>query len=148
MKNLLLAVFLLLSSSLAAQYKHYSGTWTKINTTYLFEFDLVIRHDGTHVKGYFDWKVVDYDRNSTFGKAYYAKKLGTRAREYVKGTFDADKMEYYLEGYKKTDPETVIGLDTYRLQVDGKGNIHGPTKANNSWLGRINGNKVLVKLML
>ena len=46
------------------------------------------------------------------------------------------------KGYKKDDQHSIIGIDTYELTEDKKGNIGGPTNANGSWKGRINGRSV------
>ena len=87
-----------------------------------------------------DWDEYEeeYDEYDDASREYYSDKLGLTAKEYVKGTFDPAKNEYYLTGYKKDDPNLIIGIDTYRLKVDEYENIGGTTKANGSWKGRIN----------
>jgi len=151
-KYLLFAFFALLSlnpSELIAQEKHFEGTWTMIGTTYVFEFDLYLKHDAkNNVAGHFDWKVVNYDKHSPASKDYYQPKLGTAAKEFVRGSFNPTTKEYYLKGYKKEDPNLIISTDIYRLKVDENGDIGGDSKAHNTWKGRINGNAVQNDLAL
>ena len=131
------------STCLTAQNKHFQGTWTMIGTTYVFEFDLYLKHEeGNNVTGYFDWEVVRYDENSLESKDYYQPKLGTTAKEFVRGKFNPKTKEYLLKGFKKDDPHQIISPDLYRLQLDENGDIGGDSKAHNTWLGRINGNDV------
>ena len=42
-------------------------------------------------------------------------KIGMSGTEYIRGTYYALAGALMLEGYKKDDPNAVIGLDTYRL---------------------------------
>ena len=133
----------LFSNKLNAQVDHFQGGWVKINTTYLFEFDLILRHDSDNkVEGYFNWKLVSYDEYSDWSINYYQDKMGATAKEYVSGTYDPSTGQYRLKGYKKEDPEQVVGIDTYRLQVDENGFINGKTNSGGTWLGRIKGRRI------
>ena len=148
MKNLFLILLLLNVTTLFSQTNHFNGTWTKIDTTYEFDFELVLNEKGSNrVEGYFTWKVVRYDENSTFSKQYYEKKMGRTGKEYVKGTYNHAEGVYKLKGYKKHDPHAIIGLDTYNLKLDDNGEIGGTTNANGTWLGRIWGSKVKIDLL-
>ena len=151
-KYILLTFFIYLNFSLVqliAQEKHYQGTWTMIETTYVFKFDLYLKHDTkSNVVGHFDWKVTNYDKHSPSSKDYYEPKLGSTAKEFVRGTFDPATKEYYLQGYKKEDPHRIISTDHYRLKVDGNGDIGGDSKAHNTWKGRINGKTIRNDLAL
>ena len=85
-----------------SQTKEYNGTWTKINTTYEFDFDLILKvKNSNQVEGYFIWKVVHYNENNILSKNYYENKIGMTAKEYVRGTFNPAKNEYVLNGFKK-----------------------------------------------
>ncbi len=145
-KYFLLSLFALLSfnaNDLVAQNKHFQGTWTMIGTTYVFEFDLYLNHDAeNNVAGYFNWKVTDYDLNSPASRDYYQPKLGTTAKEFVRGSYNPETKQYLLKGYKKEDPNEIISTDIYRLQLDENGDIGGDSKAHNTWKGRINGKAV------
>ena len=139
MRLLILALLIFSSTTSFSQTKLYNGTWTKITTTYAFDFDLILNvNEPNHVEGYFIWKVVHYDEYNISSKEYYENKLGMTATEYIRGTYNASEGEYLLKGYKKEDPNSIIGIDTYKLKVDENGNIGGKSKANGTWLGRIN----------
>lgn len=131
--------------SAVSQTKLFHGTWTRLGTEYLFEFDLHLEHgQGNTVSGYFNWKIVRYDENDPFGADYYRDKLGMTAKEYVSGRWDAATRTYHLKGYAKDDPNTIIALDEYLLPVDNNGDIGGKTKSHDSWLGRINATSVVL----
>lgn len=131
------------ANPLTAQIKRFTGNWTKIGTTYDFEFDLFIQHTGgNQVKGVFQWRAVYYDENDPLSIEYYGEKIGKEAKEYVRGTYDSNTGQYILKGFKKDDPNRIIGLDLYRLEVDENGHIGGDTRALNTWKGRINGKAV------
>ena len=138
-----LLILLCLPTLLAAQIKHFTGHWTKIGTTYDFGFDLYIKHTGGNtVEGVFTWEFISYDKNILGSKSYYEEKIGLKAKEFVRGTYDPATKEYYLQGYKKEDPHRIIALDHYKLKEDKNGDIGGDTKAHGTWKGRINGKAV------
>lgn len=142
MKKLILSVLTtsLFATIIFAQTKHFQGTWTKLGTTYVFEFDLYLNHtEGKNVDGYFDWKVTAPDEKNVYSTSHYNERLGTTAREYLKGTYDEKSKTYVLSGYKKDDPNLIIDPDDYILKVDENGDIGGKTKAHGTWKGRING---------
>jgi len=148
MKNLFLVLLTLSVTTLFSQTNQFNGTWTKINTTYEFEFDLILEvKESNRVEGYFVWKLVRYDENNTLSKQYYERKMGMTGKEYVKGRYDHSKCEYVLRGYKKQDPKSIIGLDIYNLKLDENGDIGGITNANGTWLGRIKGKQVKIDLL-
>ncbi|HFA49304.1 MAG TPA: hypothetical protein ENJ95_09830 [Bacteroidetes bacterium] len=140
---LIFPVWLCLPDQISAQIKHFKGDWTKDGTTYLFDFDLYIKHiDGDAVEGVFNWTYKQYDENDPWSKDYYEEKKDATAKEYVRGKYDAKTKTYYLHGYKKDDPQQIIAPDDYILILDKNDNIGGDTKAQGSWEGRINGKVV------
>ncbi len=148
MKTLLfLSLFLLTSyPDAACQTQHFRGSWTRIGTNYLFDFDLHLEHGaGNQVQGHFDWKFVQYDETDEFSVSYYRNKIGATAKEYVKGTWNPTTRTYHLKGYKKDDPNAIIATDEYLLKLDSDGDIGGETKSHNTWLGRINGELAISK---
>ncbi len=148
MRNLILFVLLLNGSLLIGQTHQFTGFWTKINTTYVFEFDLILETDGAgKVSGHFQWTVIKYDEHNNQSKEYYGDKIGTTGREYVRGTYNKSTGELNLKGYRKDDPDMIIGIDTYYLKVDKNGDLSGDTNANGSWLGRIKGRTSEINLM-
>ncbi len=138
----LLVTALCLNSN--AQTHLFHGSWTRLGTGYLFDFDLHLEHTGNKVEGYFNWKFVQYDETDGFGTEYYKDKIGLTAREYVQGTWNPAERSYHLKGYKKDDPHTIIALDEYLLRVDGNGDLGGDTRSHGTWLGRINAKSLVL----
>ena len=131
MKRFLVLIILLNATTLFGQKKIFTGVWTKINTTYSFEFDLFLKiKEGNKVEGYFLWKVVQYDKNNKFSENHYQNRIGKTAKEYVKGTYNPSAGKYHLKGYKKDDPHSIIGIDTYEITEDKKGRIGGTSNTN------------------
>lgn len=148
MRKILFLIFILNATTLFCQTKNFTGVWTKVKTTYTFEFDLTLDiKEQDKVEGYFKWTVVQYDKNNPLSKNYYQNKIGKTATEYIKGTYAPSQNKYYLKGYKKDDPDNIIGIDTYEIKVDKSGNIGGTTNANGTWLGRINGKQVEINFL-
>lgn len=148
MKYLLIVLFSIGSTALFSQVKQFNGTWTKLNTTYEFEFDLILNiKNSNQLEGYFVWRVVNYDNKSNLSRQYYEKKIGMTAKEYVTGTYDHLTGAYTLKGYKKEDPFSIIALDIYKLILDRNGDIGGTTNSNGTWLGRINGKHMNMKFL-
>jgi hypothetical protein len=52
-------------------------------------------------------------------------KVGLTGIEYVRGTFDPSSGVLVIEGYEEDDPNTVIGLDRYRLVLAENGIVLG-----------------------
>ena len=147
MKTILLIGLLATTCCVTAtsQTQLYHGTWTRLGTNYLFEFDLHLEHGaGNSVEGYFSWKFVKYDENDSFSVSYYQDKIGMTAKEYVKGTWDATTHTYHLKGFKKDDPNNIIALDEYLLTVDGNGDLEGKTNSQGTWQGRINAQSLVL----
>lgn len=141
MKTILLTCLLSIGfyAQANSQTRLYQGTWIRLSTGYLFEFDLHLEHGtGNMVQGYFNWKFLKCDENDAFAVSYYKDKIGMTAKEYIRGTWDANSHTYYLKGYKKDDPNEIISLDEYQLKVDENGDLGGETKSQGTWLGRIN----------
>lgn len=139
-KTLFVAIlFASVCTTAHAQIQLFHGTWTRLGTGYVFDFDLKLEHGaGNKVQGFFDWKFVQYDEKDPFSVSYYKDKIGLTAKEYVKGTYDPATKTYHVTGYAKDDPDAIISLDEYLLKVDGNGDLGGETRSQNTWLGRIN----------
>ncbi len=144
LKNLFFSILLaasLLPYEGISQMKHFHGAWTKINTTYVFEFDLHLEFkENNQVEGYFDWTILKCHEKSIMSKAYYKDKIGKSAKEYVRGTFNPTSRELLMKGYRKEDPHSIIGIDHYKLKLKENGQLEGQTKADGNWKGRIKGN--------
>ena len=56
--------------------------------------------------------------------------------EFVRGSYDPASRVLRLAGYRKDDPNSVIGLDRYHLVVADSGAIIGGiTESNGTWQG-------------
>jgi hypothetical protein len=65
-------------------------------------------------------------------------KLGFGATEYVRGKFFPQARVLKIEGYRKDDPHTVIGLDKYHLVIaDNDSVLGGITWNHGDWGGLI-----------
>jgi hypothetical protein len=63
-------------------------------------------------------------------------KIGLTGIEYVGGTFDPASGVLLMEGYEKDDPNTILGLDRYRLFLAENGTvIGGITWHHGEWTG-------------
>lgn len=70
-------------------------------------------------------------------KADLAAKLGHNGVEYVRGKYHAETGTLILEGYRKDDPDGILGLDKYRLVVAPGGQaMGGITEDHGPWSGR------------
>jgi hypothetical protein len=67
-----------------------------------------------------------------------AAKVGHNGVEYVRGKYYAETATLVLEGYRKDDPDNILGLDKYRLVVSPGGEtMGGITENHGPWNGRI-----------
>src|SRR3989449_1864441 len=87
--------------------------------------------------------------NSSHGYISYAvfclkkKKLGRSATEFARGRYDPTSQLLLLQGYRKEDPDTVIGLDGYRLLVANGGDaLVGITDDGGTGEGRFSARRV------
>ena len=65
-------------------------------------------------------------------------KIGRTATEHIRGQFDPANRLLTFEGFRKDDPEAIIGLDYYRLAVgDNYRTIGGVTRSGGQWYGEI-----------
>ncbi|MCB0100558.1 MAG: hypothetical protein H6635_17200 [Anaerolineales bacterium] len=67
-------------------------------------------------------------------------KTGLSGVEYVRGTFNPDTFEVDFTGYKREDPNKVIGTDHYKLTLSADGTqLNGRTENYGDWKGLIAG---------
>jgi len=118
----------------------WKGEWSN-NIGHYFTFELTLKQGGTNtVEGAFTWTIVESPYTDE------KPKLGMTAVEYVRGQFDPKSRKLSLTGYKKEDPNRIIGLDYYTLTLTENGRIlEGPTRNNNTWKGVFYGVKIVPK---
>lgn len=107
------------------------GIWTSGDHEYQAELNFTVQNSG-RVDGQFTWMLVSSPRPEE------QSKIGMRAVEHVEGAFDIQTGALTLRGTRTDDPNTIIGVDTYRLAVSPNGQyIAGITENNGTWQGRI-----------
>ena len=108
----------------------WSGQWSSPDGfIYLAELHLESAGNGT-VKGQINWILNRSPRTEE------QSKLGLTGIEFVKGTYNPANKVLSIDGYSKTDPNSILGLDKYRLilAVNGAA-IGGVTWNHGSWRG-------------
>jgi len=107
----------------------WSGQWSSPVGSYLAEMHLVAGSNGT-VEGQINWTLVKSAR------AEEQSKLGLTGVEFVKGNYDPVSRVLAVDGYSKTDPNAILGLDKYRLIIAENGAaLGGITWDHGSWDG-------------
>jgi len=108
----------------------WSGQWSSPEGfTYLAEMHLEAASNGT-IEGQINWTLVKSAR------AEEQSKLGLTGVEFVKGKYDPVSRVLAVDGYTKTDPNTILGLDKYRLILAENGAaLGGITRNHGSWGG-------------
>ncbi|HUF23928.1 MAG TPA: hypothetical protein VMN81_07375 [Vicinamibacterales bacterium] len=106
------------------------GTWnSSAGYAYAADVRLQVAADGA-VEGSIVWTLrvtpVTTDQH----------KIGMTGVERVRGTFDARSGTISMRGFEKNDPNTIIGLDRYRLFYAENGKvIGGITESHGTWEG-------------
>lgn len=131
----LLLLLLMLPSAVFAQGSlagTWKGTWlSPSGYVYLAEMRLLLGNSGT-VEGDIKWVLKKSPR------AEEQSKLGMSGTEFVRGTFDAKSNVVAVDGYRKDDPNQILGLDKYRLILAENGTVLGGITWNHgSWRGLI-----------
>lgn len=110
--------------------KTWTGTWTS-ESGYVYDAVFKARVDpGGAVEGRLDWTL----KKAPESRTDYADKIGATGTEFVWGTFDAAGRNLDMEGYRRDDPRTVLGLDRYRLTLtEDLSEIKGATWNHGTW---------------
>jgi hypothetical protein len=106
----------------------WSGRWTAPEG-WLYEAAMTLRvaASGT-VDGEINWTMRKSPRPAD------QKKLGMSGMELIRGTYHAASGAFVLEGYDKKDPNTILGLDKYRLIAsDDRMTLAGVTAHHDRW---------------
>lgn len=110
---------------------HWHGTWYGDGYVYIAELELASKVPGT-VEGKIRWTL------ESAGREADEAKVGKSAVEHVRGTYTAGSGKVEFTGFAKDDPDQIIGLDSYRVEVGDFGDIlYGETSAHGTWSGRI-----------
>lgn len=112
-----------------------AGSWRlewigATNSEYIGGMKLTVSDDG-EVEGEIKWRLTKTPREDL------KDRIDHSGVEYVRGRFTAANGLIVMEGYRKDDPDGVLGLDRYRLLVSPDGQtLAGLTADNGSWKGR------------
>jgi hypothetical protein len=108
----------------------WSGQWSNpAGVIYFAEVHLEAAGNGP-VEGQIDWTLMKSAR------AQDQSKLGLTGVEFVKGKYDQASRVLTIDGYSKTDPNSILGLDKYRLIMAENGAALGGTTWNyGPWSG-------------
>lgn len=106
------------------------GTWTNPQGyVYFAEMHLNVSADGV-IDGDIRWTLNNSPQDADI------VKIGLKATEYIKGTYDSQSRILTFEGYKKDDPDIIIGLDKYKLIFSEDNKVIGGITFNNgNWRG-------------
>jgi hypothetical protein len=117
-------------STIAALNDVWKGEWTNpIGHLYIAEMRLVVSKDGT-IQGEILWTLKKSPRDNE------QVKLGLTGVEFVSGKYDAASRVLTFSGYRKDDPDTILGLDQYKLLLaENEMVIGGITLNNGGWRG-------------
>ena len=105
------------------------GFWKSDGFTYEANLRLEVAPSG-EVEGSIDWTLRAASRPD------YKNKIGLTGTEHVRGRFNADAGVLAFQGYRKDDPNTILGLDIYRLVVaENRNTMGGITRDHGPWTG-------------
>lgn len=119
----------------------YAGTWQgnwSGDGGFIYSFTMTLRWGvGGTLDGQINWTLTGVPAGTEFDA--YRAKVGSTAAEYIRGTVDE------ASGYTKSDPNGIIGLDSYRFHIE-KGSpdvMTGQSLTNaKDWSGVLNATRV------
>ena len=121
------------SSAVDGQWTGFWVSYSSASEGFLYEAAITLASGANNsIEGQINWTL----RRSP--RASEQAKVGLSAVEFVRGSYDPGSRVLRLTGYKKDDPNTVIGLDRYHLLLADTGRvIGGITESQGSWQGSL-----------
>lgn len=121
---------LLSAEQKAALAKVWRGSWASPEG-FLFDADIHLRLDPSGaMEGRIEWTV----KKAPESNRRYVGKIGQTGTEHVRGVFDPKTRMLTMEGYGTDDPQSIIGLDKYRLTLsEDLARLHGVTWNYGTW---------------
>lgn len=108
----------------------WQGEWTRPGYVYVAELHMTVSPQNV-VDGNIRWTL----RQTPVAGAQ--SKIGLAGTEYIRGAYLPAARLLRFDGYKKDDPNVILGLDKYRLALsDDDKAIGGIAWANGDWAGR------------
>lgn len=119
------------AQSIASPAGTWQGAWiSQSGFLYVAKMRIQTVSDGKF-EGQIDWTLRKSPRPEE------QTKLGMTGIEFVRGAYDPVSRVLSFEGYAKTDPDLILGLDKYRLLLAENGKaLGGLTWNNGSWQGQ------------
>jgi len=103
------------------------GNWTE-PSGYIYHAEVHLKATDSTVDGSINWTLMKSPRTAE------QSKLGLTGVEYVHGKFDPSSRVLTFEGYKKDDPNSILGLDKYKLILADNDKVMGGITWNHgSW---------------
>lgn len=108
----------------------WTGTWQS-PSGFIYDADVRLQlNPNGSVEGRLNWLL----KKAPPERKDYAGKTGARGTEFIWGTFDPQTRSLDMAGYRRDDPQTILGLDKYRLTLSEKGDeIKGATWNHGTW---------------
>lgn len=127
------------------------GSWSRRGSTYAYALEMTLRRgSGGAIEGTVVWTLRASPREDE------RVKVGLQGTEWVRGALEHPGL-LVLEGYRKDDPNHLIGMDRYRLLLASRGDaLVGVTATPNlvdgvsrdEWAGRLEAERVSGSLRL
>ena len=112
--------------------REWAGEYTSTGTAFDAKLRLRVLPDGA-VEGRIHWTYTRTDREES------KRHIGRTGIEFVWGTYDPKMRLLLIDGYRRDDPQAILGLDRYRLTLAERNQaLGGTTWANGTNDGRIN----------
>jgi hypothetical protein len=106
------------------------GMWTASGFRYEAVMTLNVAANGD-AEGAINWTL------RVSPRANEASKIGMKGTEYIRGKYYPDSATFALDGYRKDDPNVILGLDKYRLVVsETRKSMGGITWHHGPWTGQ------------
>ena len=87
--------------------------------------------DSGQLQAEFVWRI---DKSP---RSWEQSKLGLTGKEFAKGSYEKETRKVLLNGYRKEDPNYIIGIDKYKLQLNKAGTfLEGKTWNHGTWEGK------------
>jgi hypothetical protein len=114
----------------AAVMQKWTGTWESPRGA-VFDAELFAAFNPSGaVEGRILWTL----RKAAANRPDYVGKEGRTGTEYFWGTYAPQSRSLNVEGYRRHDPQGILGLDKYRLTLsENLGEIHGVTYDHGTW---------------
>ena len=109
----------------------WTGRWRGSDHVYDARMRLSVSDSG-RIDGTITWTLVESPLSEDAGR------IGLTGVEYVRGAYDPGSGMLEFQGHRLDDPDLILGLDSYRLQVSTSLTVmEGATANGGSWQGEL-----------